>query len=68
MAISSVKSNEAITAEQLLEAAKRVGELAEKEAHEAETNATISQNVVNLIKRNTTYKNFVTKGIWWSTN
>ncbi|MGX9135623.1 acyl-CoA dehydrogenase [Rummeliibacillus sp. JY-2-4R] len=50
MAISSVKSNEAITAEQLLEAAKRVGELAEKEAHEAEINATISQNVVDLLK------------------
>ena len=34
----------------LLEGAKRIGELAEKEAQEAEKNATISENVVNLIK------------------
>ncbi len=50
MAISSVQTNEAITAEQLLDAAKRVGELAEKEAPEAEINATISQNVIDLLK------------------
>lgn len=33
----------------LLESARRVGELAEKEAHEAEANATISQNVIDLM-------------------
>jgi alkylation response protein AidB-like acyl-CoA dehydrogenase len=38
------------TVEELLEGAKRVGELAEKEAQEAEKNATISENVINLIK------------------
>ena len=41
---------EPTTAERLLEGAKRVGELAEKESHEAEVNATISQNVIDLIK------------------
>ena len=39
-----------VTVEELLEGAKRVGELAEKEAQEAEKNATISENVINLIK------------------
>ena len=38
------------TVEELLKGAKRVGELAEKEAHEAEINATISQNVIDLLK------------------
>jgi alkylation response protein AidB-like acyl-CoA dehydrogenase len=38
------------TVEELLEGAKRIGELAEKEAQEAEKNATISENVINLIK------------------
>lgn len=38
------------TAEELLEGAKRIGELAEKEAQEAEKNATISENVIKLIK------------------
>ena len=38
------------TIEGLLEGAKRIGELAEKEAQEAEKNATISENVINLIK------------------
>lgn len=41
---------EPTTAERLLEGAKRIGELAEKEAHEAEVNATISQNVIDLLK------------------
>ncbi len=39
-----------ITIEQLLEGAKRIGKLAEQEAQQAEKNATISENVVNLIK------------------
>ncbi|WP_428909567.1 acyl-CoA dehydrogenase [Niallia sp. Krafla_26] len=39
-----------VTREDLLEGARRIGELAEKEAQEAEKNATISENVVNLIK------------------
>ena len=39
-----------VTREDLLEGARRVGELAEKEAQEAEINASISENVVNLIK------------------
>ena len=37
------------TVEELLEGAKRIGELAEQE-REAEKNATISKNVINLIK------------------
>jgi alkylation response protein AidB-like acyl-CoA dehydrogenase len=36
--------------EQLLAGAERIGKLAEHEAQEAENNATISENVVNLIK------------------
>ena len=39
-----------VTVEELLESAKRIGELAEQEAQDAEKNATISENVVNLIK------------------
>ena len=39
-----------VTREDLLEGARRIGELAEKEAREAEINSTISENVVNLIK------------------
>ncbi|MBA4603409.1 acyl-CoA dehydrogenase [Thermoactinomyces mirandus] len=35
---------------ELLEGAKRIGELAEREAQEAEKNATVSENVINLIK------------------
>lgn len=41
---------ENVTVEQLLEGAERIGKLAEQEAQEAEKNATISENVVNLIK------------------
>lgn len=43
-------SAENITVEQLLAAAERIGKLAEQEAQEAEKNATISENVVKLIK------------------
>src|SRR6476469_2807540 len=39
-----------VTREDLLEGARRIGELAEKEAREAEINSTISENVVNLIR------------------
>lgn len=35
---------------QLLDGARKVGELAEEEANEAEVNATVSQNVIDLIK------------------
>ena len=34
----------------LLEGAERIGQLAEQEAQIAEVNATISQNVIDLIK------------------
>lgn len=43
-------TNLAITAEKLLEAAEKVGQLAEQESREAEKNATVSDNVVSLIK------------------
>lgn len=39
-----------ITAEDLLRGAEEIGKLAEKEAHEAEKNSTVSDNVINLIK------------------
>ncbi|WP_223589164.1 acyl-CoA dehydrogenase family protein [Neobacillus bataviensis] len=39
-----------VTVEELLAGAEKVGILAEQEAQEAEKNATISENVVNLIK------------------
>lgn len=51
MSNSSLQTNDVITAKELLEAAKRVGQLAEKEAHEAEVNATISQNVIDLLQK-----------------
>ncbi|MFJ7513220.1 acyl-CoA dehydrogenase family protein [Peribacillus simplex] len=43
-------TEENITIEQLLAGAEKIGKLAEQEAQEAEKNATISENVVNLIK------------------
>ena len=46
-----------VTVEELLEGAKRIGELAEQEAQEAEKNATISENVINLIKETQISKN-----------
>ena len=42
--------DENVTIEQLLASAEKIGKLAEQEAQEAEKNATISENVVNLIK------------------
>lgn len=48
--VNSISEQNMITIDQLLEGAKRVGELAEKEAHEAEINASISQNVIDLMK------------------
>ena len=39
-----------VTVEELLEGAKKIGQLAEQESQQAEKNATISENVVNLIK------------------
>ena len=39
-----------VTVEQLLAGAEKIGKLAEQEAQQAEINATISENVVNLIK------------------
>ena len=59
---------EPTTAERLLEGAKRIGELAEKEAHEAEVNATISQNVIDLIKRNRNLKDNASERIWRTTS
>lgn len=49
MAIQTINENNA-TAKRLLLAAEKVGKLAEQEAKTAELNATISENVVNLIK------------------
>lgn len=46
----SVLKEENITVEQLLAGAEKIGKLAEQEAQEAEKNATISENVINLIK------------------
>ncbi len=43
-------TEENVTIEQLLAGAEKIGQLAEQEAQEAEKNATISENVVNLIK------------------
>ncbi|SMQ64360.1 3-hydroxy-9,10-secoandrosta-1,3,5(10)-triene-9,17-dione monooxygenase [Bacillus sp. OV166] len=47
---SFVLKGEDVIVEDLLAGAERIGKLAEQEALEAEKNATISQNVVNLIK------------------
>ncbi|MCQ6282285.1 acyl-CoA dehydrogenase family protein [Bacillus sp. EB600] len=47
---NQVIKEENITVEQLLAGAEKIGKLAEQEAQEAEKNATISKNVVNLIK------------------
>ncbi|MBM4760966.1 acyl-CoA dehydrogenase family protein [Bacillus sp. B15-48] len=49
MAIHVLNEKEAIR-ERMLLAAEKVGKLAEQEAHEAEKNATISDNVVKLMK------------------
>ena len=49
MSNPALKDNN-ITIEQLLASAEKIGKLAEQEAQEAEKNATISENVVNLIK------------------
>src|SRR4051794_36342065 len=48
--MGNIAVKEEITAEQILAGAERVGKLAEAEAKEAEMNATISENVINLIK------------------
>ena len=50
MVMKMVEAQTQTVEEMLLEGAKRIGELAEKEAQTAEKNATISENVVNLIK------------------
>jgi 3-hydroxy-9,10-secoandrosta-1,3,5(10)-triene-9,17-dione monooxygenase len=50
MVMKMVDAQTQTVEEMLLEGAKRIGELAEKEAQTAEKNATISENVVNLIK------------------
>ena len=47
---NSILKEDNITVEQLLAGAEKIGKLAEQEAQEAEKNATISENVVNLIK------------------
>ena len=51
MVMKMVEAETQTVEEMLLEGAKRIGELAEKEAQEAEKNATISENVVNLSKK-----------------
>ena len=48
--VNQMVKEKSVTVEELLEGAKRIGQLAEQEAQEAEKNATISENVVNLIK------------------
>ncbi|MEH7095249.1 acyl-CoA dehydrogenase family protein [Neobacillus vireti] len=47
---NQVLNETTVTVEDLLDGAERIGKLAEQEAAEAEKNATISQNVVDLIK------------------
>ena len=47
---NTILKEETLTVEQLLAGAEKVGKLAEQEAQQAEINATISENVVNLIK------------------
>ncbi|MBS4213901.1 acyl-CoA dehydrogenase family protein [Neobacillus rhizophilus] len=47
---SQLLKGESLTVEDLLAGAERIGQLAEQEAAEAEKNATISQNVVDLMK------------------
>lgn len=46
----NVNTVDNITEEALLQGAEKIGMLAEEEAHEADKNATVSANVVNLIK------------------
>ncbi|MBD7937480.1 MULTISPECIES: acyl-CoA dehydrogenase family protein [Cytobacillus] len=46
----NVKTMDNVTEEALLQGAEKIGKLAEEEAHEADQNATVSANVVNLIK------------------
>ncbi|MEW9672458.1 acyl-CoA dehydrogenase family protein [Ammoniphilus sp. 3BR4] len=48
--MSNIAVKEEVTVEQLLAGAERIGKLAEQEAQAAEENATISENVINLIK------------------
>ncbi|HBI03970.1 MAG TPA: acyl-CoA dehydrogenase, partial [Paenibacillaceae bacterium] len=48
--VNHVLNQKDVTVEQLLEGAERIGKLAEQEALEAEKNATISENVINLMK------------------
>ncbi|AZV45232.1 Acyl-CoA dehydrogenase type 2 domain-containing protein [Peribacillus asahii] len=47
---SQTLDNKNMTFEQLLEGAEKIGRLAEQEAKTAEENATISENVINLMK------------------
>ena len=47
---NTILKEETVTVEQLLAGAEKIGKLAEQEAQQAEINATISENVVNLIK------------------
>ena len=47
---SFVVKNDNVSVDQLLAGAERIGKLAEEEVQEAEKNASISQNVVDLIK------------------
>ncbi|MCM3652529.1 acyl-CoA dehydrogenase family protein [Metabacillus litoralis] len=48
--MGNIAVKEEVTAEQILAGAEKIGKLAEAEAKEAERNATISENVINLIK------------------
>lgn len=46
----TVVKEQQITVEELLEGARKIGELAELEAQTAEQNSTVSENVINLMK------------------
>ena len=68
MVMKMVEAQTQTVEEMLLEGAKRIGELAEKEAQEAEKNATISENVSQSNQRNTNFKNHVAEEIRWPTS
>ena len=65
---NTILKEETVTVEQLLAGAEKVGKLAEQEAQQAEINATISENVVNLIKETQISKMLLPKQVWWPTN